>query len=180
MPPNYLQLMTHAEEGGSDLETALVGSSLTTLTTICRQLHAETRLLLFQHGTFHFHSDGSVAKFLGTLSEAQRDAITTVQISTQDANVGAVLCHSVTHFPGSDFTSQNVHLDLLEWSHNLALDQLPGLKRVLVEKDSQWNYWDAGGPDLRVGVDFCIMGRDIDVVIPPSVPQPQFQLEVLE
>jgi hypothetical protein len=104
-----------------------------------------------------------------TLSVAQRNAIALIQISTEDAVVGGRLWHSVTHFPGSDFTAQRDHLDLLEWSHLLAFDQLGGLRCVMVEMNSQWTYLGDREPTLRAGVAYATKGRNIEIILPKTI-----------
>lgn len=90
-------------------------------------------------------------------------------MATEDANVGGKLWHSVTNFPGNDYTAQTNHLDLLEWAHHLAFDRLGGLKRVVVEENSQWTYLGDREPTLRAGIAYCTKGRDVDIVLPRSV-----------
>ncbi|KAF2831016.1 hypothetical protein CC86DRAFT_281657, partial [Ophiobolus disseminans] len=155
-PPTYLQVIPHS------------ASAAASKFAVCRQVHAETHLLLFQLTTFLVYSDGSFAEFVNHLTDAQRHALAIVQISTQDANVGGKLWHSVTQFPGSDDAAQTDHLDLLEWAHHLAFDQLPGLKRVLVEEESQWTYVGDRDAMLRAGVAYGVKDRDVEIVLPRS------------
>lgn len=162
------ELHTNVVDPVTALTTTSNALETTGLTRVCRQIHSETRLLPFRTFTFHIHSDGSFSKLLDTLLPVQRDAISTVQISTPDANEGGTLLHSVTRITGNDFGSQAVHLDLLEWSSDLAFDRLRGLKRVLVEENKQWVYHKCNEPFLRDGISSCVKGRNIDIVLPES------------
>ncbi|EAT88378.2 hypothetical protein SNOG_04618 [Parastagonospora nodorum SN15] len=116
--------------------------------------------------TFYINSDESFPKFLNYLLPVQRDAIKTIQISTPDAMEGGSLFHCVQRRTDNDFPSQKLHLEYLEWSMNLALDHLEGLKQVVVEEDPQWLYLKANEPLLRDGIGSCVMGRDINIVLP--------------
>lgn len=139
------------------------------LTAICRQIHAEAALLPFKMSTFQIRSDGSFPRFLGKLSKRQQDAISTVELIAPDAFTGALLWDAVTFTPGSDDISQHQHLDWLEWSSSLALDQLPGLKKVLVEYHWQWDYsWKEGL--LGQGLAHCVRGRAIPVIVASLPP----------
>jgi hypothetical protein len=140
-------------------------SDVTALTRVCRQVHAETHLLPLQSITFHIQSDGLFVHFLDALSSAQRKLITTVQMSTHDAYVGGKWWHLVKHSRANDFTSQRNHLDYLEWSFSLALDRLPGLKRVEVEENKQWVYVDTDIFAFREGISSCVKGREIEIDI---------------
>jgi hypothetical protein len=140
-------------------------SDVTALMRVCRQIHAETHLLQFRSITFQIQSDGSFVDFLDALLSAQRDAITTVQMSPPDAYAGGCLWYIVKQSVSNDFESQRNHLDYLEWSFSLALDRLPGLKRVEVEQYTQWTYVEAANHLLREGISSCVKGRDIDIDI---------------
>lgn len=122
--------------------------------------------LVFPSITFHIHSDGSFVEFLKDLSETQRDAIANVQLTTPDAREGGRLWDSSTNFPGSDYQSQNQHLDFLEWSTALPFDRLVGLKRVKVEQDEQWIYSSLDENWIRWGVSSLVQGRDVEIVVP--------------
>jgi hypothetical protein len=167
-PWDPAQLHAHV----ADPVTALTATSnvmdTINLTRVCRQIHAETRLLPFRAFTFHVNSDGSFNKFIDILLAVQRDAISTIEVSTPDANEGGTLLHCVTRVTGNDFVSQKVHLDLLEWSSHLAFDSLCGLKRVMVEENKQWVYQKDNEPFLRDGISSCVKGRNIDIVLPKS------------
>jgi hypothetical protein len=142
---------------------------MTGLTRTCQQVYMETRLLPFQAITFHIHSDGSFVNFIDMLPEAERDAISTVQLSAPDANIGASLYHSVENsFRNfrNDENSQRCHLDFLEWKSDLGLDRLGGLKQILVEANSQWFFSRASDGFLRAGIGSCVKGRDVTIVIP--------------
>jgi hypothetical protein len=160
----------HAHLAGAT--TVAVPSSkvldMTSLTRVCRQVYVETLLLPFQAITFHIHSDGSFLKFIDVLSDAERDAISTVQLSSPDANAGGTLCYSIANSIGNDEDSQRNLLDFLEWSLNLGLDRLGGLKQVVVEADKQWVYKKSGERFLRQGIASCVKGRDVAIVIPES------------
>jgi hypothetical protein len=167
-PRKRFQLHAHLAGGATGPICSLNVLDMTGLTRVCQQVYEETRFLPFQAMSFYVHSDGSFIKFIDMLLDAQRDAISTVQISTPDANAGGTLWHSVKNAIGNDDISQRTHLDLLEWSYNLALDRLGGLKRVVVEADNQWVYKKAGERYLLDGIGSCIRGRDVAVVIPES------------
>ncbi|KAH4311692.1 hypothetical protein HBI81_129930 [Parastagonospora nodorum] len=141
-------------------------SNAMALTRVCRQISVETVSLPLQLFTFYINSDESFPKFLNYLLPIQRDAIKTIQISTPDAMEGGSLFHWVQRRTDNDFPSQKLHLEYLEWSMNLALDHLEGLKQVVVEEDPQWLYLKANEHLLRDGIGSCIMGRDIDIVLP--------------
>jgi hypothetical protein len=166
--PKQVQLVPHAEGGGSYLSTASIGFNVTGLTEVCRQMYAESRLLLFKFVTFHVHSDGSFTHFLNTLNDVQQATIATIQMATQDANVGGTLWYFITYFPSNDLNYQKDHLDLLEWMDVLPFERLAGLKRVVVEEDGQWTYTVAGEQKLRGGIAHCLRGRDVEVVIPKT------------
>jgi hypothetical protein len=160
----------HAHLAGA--ATGAVPSSkvldMTGLTRVCRQVYVETRLLHFKTITFHMHSDGSFPKFIDVLPDAERDAISTVQLSSPDANAGGTLCYSVANSIANDENSQRNLMDYLEWSMNLGLERLGGLKQVVVEADKQWVYKKAGERFLRQGIASCVKGRDVAIVIPES------------
>jgi hypothetical protein len=160
------QVYVHLAEEAGGLATTSNAFDVTGLNRVCRQISAETRLLCFQSITFHIHSDGSFLKFIEALKDADRDAITTVQMSTPDANAGGTLLYAVANSLRNDEASQRNHLDLLEWSWHLALDRLGGLRQVLVEKDRQWVYTKADERFLRDGISNCVKGRDVTIVIP--------------
>jgi hypothetical protein len=167
-PWSPAQLHAHVADTATALTAMSSPSDTISLTRVCRQIHVETRLLPFRAFTFHINSDGSFSKFVDSLLPIQRDAISTIEMSTPDANEGGTLLHCVTRVTGNDFVSQKVHLDLLEWSSHLALDRLCGLKRVLVEEDKQWVYRKDNEPFLRDGISSCVMDRNIDIVLPAS------------
>jgi hypothetical protein len=141
-------------------------SNAMALTRVCRQIFVETVSLPLQLFTFHINSDESFPNFLNYLLPIERDAIKTIQISTPDAMEGGSLFHCVQRRTGNDFSSQKLHLEYLEWSMNLALDHLGGLKRVVVEEDPQWLYLKANEHLLRDGIGSCVRGRDIDIILP--------------
>ncbi|KAF1912483.1 hypothetical protein BDU57DRAFT_458390, partial [Ampelomyces quisqualis] len=136
------------------------------LTRVCRQIQVETHLLPFASITFHGVSNGSFLTFIDSLSNAQRDAISTVQICTTDAEIGGILWNKVNTSGSNDFPSQRTHLELLEWSRDLAFDRLGGLKRVVVEKDSQWVYTFTREHVLRDGIRSLVKGRDVEIIVP--------------
>ncbi|KAL5121288.1 hypothetical protein ACEQ8H_000756 [Pleosporales sp. CAS-2024a] len=138
------------------------------LLRVCRHIYAETRFLPLKLFTLHVNSGGSFFEFLKTLHPMERDAITTIQVSTPDANEGGTLLHCVNRLVGNDFNSQKIHLELLEWSLHLSLDQLGGLKRVIVEEQGQWIYQKGNEHFLRDGIASCVNGRNIDIVLPRS------------
>jgi hypothetical protein len=157
----------HAHLAGADASLSIISdiSGMIGLTRVCQQIHAETQLLPFQTITFHIQSDGSFVKFIDALPDAQRDAIVTIQMSTQDAYAGGVLWHRVVNSTGNDLASQQNHLDLLEWSFNLAFDRLAGLKRVRVEEDKQWVYLESSNYVLHGGISNSVKGRGVDIDI---------------
>jgi hypothetical protein len=169
-PPAHVRkhFQLHAYSAGG--ATGSISSSnvldMTGLMRTCQQVYLETRLLPFQAITFHIHSDGSFIYFIDKLLDAERDAISTVQLSTPDANMGGALCISVANSRRNDDQSQRSHLDFLEWSWNLGLDRLVGLKQVVVEASTQWFYGREGEYSLRAGISHCIKGRDVTVVLP--------------
>jgi hypothetical protein len=165
--PGYVEMKPHIRSRASYRTTT--PDNLVALTKTCRQIFAESRLLLFRLVTFHVHSDGSLGHFLKTLESSQQDVITTVQITTQDANVGGMLLDRVTKYLSNDLAYQADHLDLLEWMESLPFDRLPGLRRMVVEEDQQWTYKSAGEATLQAGISHCLKGRDVEIVVPPSV-----------
>lgn len=165
--PDYVEMKPHMGSRVSYRTTT--PHNLVALTKTCRQIFAESRLLLFRLVAFHVHSDGSLGHFLKTLESSQQDAITTVQITTQDASVGGMLLYRVTKYLSNDLAYQADHLDLLEWMESLPFDRLPSLRRVIVEEDQQWTYKTAGEATLRAGIVHCLKGRDVEIVIPSSV-----------
>jgi hypothetical protein len=167
-PPTFVQLVPHVEGGDSSLSTASIGLNVTGLTEVCRQMYAESRLLLFKFVIFHVQSDNSFTHFLNIFNDVQRATIATIQLSTFDAHLGGSLWYFITYFPSNDLNYQKDHLDLLEWMDVLPFERLAGLKRVVVEEDSQWTYTVAGEQKLRGGIAHCLRGRDVEVVIPPS------------
>jgi hypothetical protein len=136
------------------------------LTRVCRQVRAETCHLPLRSITFHVASDRSFHDFLQVLSEAERNAISTIQISTPDAQAGGASALFVKYSRVNDYKSQGEHLDLLEWSYALAFDRLGGLKRVVVEQDKQWYYARAQQHLLREGIISCTKGRNIEIIVP--------------
>jgi hypothetical protein len=165
-PRKPFQLYAYLARGAADAISSSNVLDMTGLMRTCQQVYLETRLLPFQAITFHVNSDGSFITFLEKLLGAERDAITTVQLSTVDANMGGNLYISVAASRRNDEESQRIHLDFLEWSWNLGLDRLVGLKRVVVEPSTQWYYGSEGERFLRAGISRCIKGRDVPVVLP--------------
>lgn len=166
-PPEYFKMNPYIGSGSSYFTTA--PPELAALTKTCRQIYADTHLLLFRLITLHVHSDGSLGYLLSTLENSQQHAIATIQLTTQDASVGGTLLESITKRPGNDLVYQGDYLDLLEWMESLPFDKLPGLSRVIVEEDGQWAYKRAGEATLRAGVAHCLKGREVEIVLPPSV-----------
>lgn len=136
------------------------------LTMACHQIYLETYLLPFQSITFHAISNGSFLAFIDALSDAQRNAISTVQMYTIDAEIGGISWNEVNSSTSNDFSSQRTHLELLEWARDLAFDQLGGLKRVVVEKDSQWTYVSAREHVLHDGIRYLLKARDVEIIVP--------------
>ncbi|KAH7076476.1 hypothetical protein BKA63DRAFT_411228, partial [Paraphoma chrysanthemicola] len=145
--------------------------SILGFTTACRQLHAETQSLVFPSITFHIHSDGSFVEFLDDITEAQRDTIANIQLTTPDAREGGRVWAHSTLYPRNDHRSQEMHLDYLEWSAALPLNRLAGLKRVIVEDDEQWIYSSLDENYMRWGVKSLVEGRGVEVVVPEALPR---------
>lgn len=166
-PDARYRYQLHAHVSGPMETTAdPTASNAMALTRVCRQIFTETVSLPFQLFTFHISSDGSFPNFLNLLIPVERDAIKTIQVSTPDAMEGGSLLHCVHRSTSNDFPSQKLHLEYLEWSMNLALEYLGGLKRVVVERDPQWLYLKANEHLLRDGIGSCVKDRGIDILLP--------------
>lgn len=166
-PPGYFNLDTFA--GSRDSYSIDPTTRVTDITKTCRQIHAETRLLLFRLVTFQVHSDGSLGALLNALEDSQRDAIATLRMTTQDANHGGKQSEVVTKWLSNDYFHQEHHLELLEWAESLPFWRLQGLRRVVVEEDAQWTYTAAGEATLRAGIAHCLNDREVEIVVPRNV-----------
>jgi hypothetical protein len=160
-------------QAGSSLSSASsTGPSHTfSLTRVSRQIHAETQHLPVPLTHFRVRGGaGSFNAFLDRLSDSQRSAITTIQIASLEAYRAAHLWWHVEQIRDNSFTAQEWHLRFLEWSHSMAVDRLPGLRRVVVEPARGWPY-DLDGIDGSyeywhcLGIRRSIRGRDIEIVL---------------
>ncbi|KAH7076473.1 hypothetical protein BKA63DRAFT_283376 [Paraphoma chrysanthemicola] len=102
------------------------------LLKVCRQIHAETRLLPFELNVFEICSS-ELSSFLDHLSVAQRDAITTFRAGESKTwiDFGTVMEMEINRHYCSTTDSTKYRL-FLPWEdfHNLA--KMKGLRRVVI------------------------------------------------
>lgn len=124
------------------------------LTQACHQVHSEIGLLPFELLTVQFYFEREHGTFLNMLSEAQRTAITTVKVDEADAlslkRRYKTFCTLTQRKLGSRDVKQIAHRVLRDLPRHYNLNQLPQLKRVVVDnRDGVLDEEDDVIPALR-------------------------------